>query len=204
MRGRRRRRRRRSRCSTPRSGSIPTADGCGRRCRRRRRGLAAADRLRGRRRGDGPDPALPGRRLLWQAEFPNARTRYTMKSVRTVRNLLQLGQAQQRPAVGAGPRVRPCRQSGGPASLGEGRRRMPRRRGGGRSLTCCACSAARILSNGHLGGERAPGRADDSAGHGGATARRHLHRHSGDPRPGELRSRRRFTHGIENWGHRTA
>jgi len=29
--------------------------------------------------------------LLWQAEFPNSRTRYTMKSVRTVRNLFNLG-----------------------------------------------------------------------------------------------------------------
>ena len=28
--------------------------------------------------------------LLWQAEFPNSRTRYTMKSVRTVRNLFDL------------------------------------------------------------------------------------------------------------------
>ncbi len=27
--------------------------------------------------------------LLWQAEFPNSRTRYTMKSVRTVRNLFK-------------------------------------------------------------------------------------------------------------------
>ena len=29
--------------------------------------------------------------LLWQAEFPNSRTRYTMKSFRTVRNLFNLG-----------------------------------------------------------------------------------------------------------------
>ena len=29
--------------------------------------------------------------LLWQAEFPNSRTRYTMKSVRTVRNLFNQG-----------------------------------------------------------------------------------------------------------------
>ena len=29
--------------------------------------------------------------LLWQAEFPNSRTRYMMKSVRTVRNLFNLG-----------------------------------------------------------------------------------------------------------------
>ena len=29
--------------------------------------------------------------VLWQAEFPNSRTRYTMKSVRTVRNLFNLG-----------------------------------------------------------------------------------------------------------------
>ena len=28
---------------------------------------------------------------LWQAEFPNSRTRYTMKSVRTMRNLFNLG-----------------------------------------------------------------------------------------------------------------
>ena len=29
--------------------------------------------------------------LLWQAEFPNSRTRYTMKSIRTVRNLFNQG-----------------------------------------------------------------------------------------------------------------
>ena len=29
--------------------------------------------------------------LLWQAEFPNSRTRYTMKSVPTVRSLFNLG-----------------------------------------------------------------------------------------------------------------
>ena len=29
--------------------------------------------------------------LLWQAEFPNSRTRYTMKNVRTVRNLFNQG-----------------------------------------------------------------------------------------------------------------
>ena len=29
--------------------------------------------------------------LLWQAEFPNSCTRYTMKRVRTVRNLFNLG-----------------------------------------------------------------------------------------------------------------
>ena len=49
------------------------------------------------------------------------------------------------------------------------------------------------LFSGRLGRRRAPGRADDSAGHGDASARRHLHRRSGDPRPGALRSQGRFT-----------
>ena len=29
--------------------------------------------------------------MLWQAEFPNSRTRYTMKHVRTVRHLFNQG-----------------------------------------------------------------------------------------------------------------
>jgi len=38
--------------------------------------------------------------LLWQAESPNARTRYTMKNVRTVRNLFNQGRRNKdRPAA---------------------------------------------------------------------------------------------------------
>ena len=34
---------------------------------------------------------------LWQAEFPNSRTRYSMKSVRAVRNLFNLGRRNNDP-----------------------------------------------------------------------------------------------------------
>ena len=52
--------------------------------------------------------------LAWQAEFPNSRTRYTMKSVRTVRNLVNLGRRDnERPAApvheyDTRPAIRPC------------------------------------------------------------------------------------------------
>ena len=56
--------------------------------------------------------------LLWQAEFPNSRTRYTMKSVRTVRNLFNLGRRNNdRPrtpipsTIPLGIRCRTCRTS---------------------------------------------------------------------------------------------
>ena len=50
--------------------------------------------------------------LLWQAEFPNSRTRYTRKSVRTRAQPLQPGEAQQRPAPDADPPVRSRWESG--------------------------------------------------------------------------------------------
>ena len=50
--------------------------------------------------------------MLWQAEFPNSRSRYTIKERSPRAEPLQLRQAQQRPATVAGCRVRSCRQSG--------------------------------------------------------------------------------------------
>ncbi len=119
---------------------------------------------------------------------------------------LQPGQAQQRPAGGAGPRVRPWQQTGGvrPAvllSLSTSTLRLARQRATTHATPTRGRTQPHVLRllggphlfNGRLGGERAPGRADDSAGLGGAPARRHLHRRFGDLRPGELRSRGRFT-----------
>ena len=70
--------------------------------------------------------------LLWQAEFPGARTRYTMKSVRTVRNLFNQGRRNNdrpsapvprydpagNPVVFARPYFRALARRRRPASLG--------------------------------------------------------------------------------------